>query len=54
MTTTTTMATAVTQQAANFEPSVGFFISLAAVVLGCGIAVAIILIKKRNGDGDDE
>ncbi len=53
MATTTTMATAVTQQAANFEPSVGFFISLAAVVLGCGIAVAIMLIKKRNGDGDE-
>ena len=51
--TITTMATAVTHQAANFEPSVGFFISLAAVVLGCGIAVAIMLIKKRNGDGDE-
>lgn len=53
MTTTTTMATTAIQQTANFKPSVGFFISLAAIVLGCGIAAAIMLIKKRNGDGDD-
>ena len=53
MTTTTTLAATVAKQASNFEPSVGFFISLGAVVVGCGIAAAIMLIKKRNGDGDE-